>query len=129
MDNREPRLAGPALMAGARPVPFYTRGEEVANIASHGLGVLFSLAAALALVLRALARGDAIALLGFGIFGAALVELFSASTLYHAARDPARRRRLRVADHASIDPDHRSVGYRRPRKGQTRCSAHAGILK
>ena len=102
MDNREPRLAGPALMAGARPVPFYTRGEEVANIASHGLGVLFSLAAALALVLRALARGDAIALLGFGIFGAALVELFSASTLYHAARDPARRRRLRVADHASI---------------------------
>lgn len=36
------------------------------------------------------------------IFGASLLILYSASTLYHAAKEPSLRSRLRIFDHAAI---------------------------
>ena len=36
------------------------------------------------------------------VYGATLVFLYGASTLYHRARDPARKALLRMVDHASI---------------------------
>lgn len=83
-------------------VPAYSRNEELANVVTHGLGAALSLAAALALVGKAATRGDGLSLLGFALFGAALLVLFTASTAYHAALRPELRKRLRVADHASI---------------------------
>jgi hemolysin III len=38
----------------------------------------------------------------FSIFGASLIFLYAASTLYHSAKKPELRRRLRIIDHASI---------------------------
>lgn len=82
--------------------PAYSRGEEYANVATHGLGAALSLAAAAALTWKAAARGDLLSLLGFALFGLALIVLFTASTVYHATGRPDLRKRLRVADHASI---------------------------
>ena len=82
--------------------PAYSRGEEIANAATHGLGAALSLAAAVALAWKAASRSDGLSLLGFALFGASLLVLFTASTVYHAAARPELRRRLRVADHASI---------------------------
>ena len=82
--------------------PAYSRGEEAANVATHGLGAALSLASAALLAWKAATRGDALALLGFALFGASLIVLFTASTVYHAVGRPELRKRLRVADHASI---------------------------
>ena len=41
-------------------------------------------------------------LVSFSIFGASLMVLYGASTIYHSATDPVLRSRLRVLDHASI---------------------------
>lgn len=38
----------------------------------------------------------------FALFGLSLVALFASSAIYHAVRDPAAKRRLRVLDHSSI---------------------------
>ena len=40
--------------------------------------------------------------MSFSIFGASLVVLFAASTIYHSAKKPELRARLRIVDHASI---------------------------
>jgi hemolysin III len=81
---------------------YYPETEERINIASHAIGLLFSVGALLALVTRALLHGDVWHLVSFSVFGLSLVALYAASTAYHRSREPALRARLRTVDHASI---------------------------
>lgn len=76
--------------------------EENWNAITHGIGCLAAMAALPILLVQAAGRGDAAAFLGCVIFGLSMVLTLGASTLYHANRDPDRRRRLRILDHASI---------------------------
>ena len=83
-------------------VKSYSPTEERINISSHAIGLLLSTAAFVLLVLHASEYGDAWHIVSFGIFGASLIILFAASTIYHSAKDPLSRARLRIVDHASI---------------------------
>jgi hemolysin III len=83
-------------------VKSYSPMEEMINISSHAFGLLLSVVALVMLVIHAGADGDVWHIVSFSIFGASLVILFAASTIYHSARDAATRARLRVVDHASI---------------------------
>ena len=68
---------------------------------SHLLGVLLSIGGVVALVI--LAQGDPWRVLGFSIYGASLILLYSASTVYHwAARSSRRKDLLKRLDHAAI---------------------------
>lgn len=80
----------------------YTVGEEIANSATHGLGILLSIAGLAVLVTLAALRSDAWAVVGAAIFGASLILLYSTSTLYHSFRNEALKRFLRKCDHAAI---------------------------
>lgn len=51
---------------------------------SHGLGTVLSVAALVALLMTA--RSDALRVLAFAIYGASLITLYTASTLYHSLR-------------------------------------------
>ena len=76
--------------------------EDIANVATHGFGVLASLAGGSLLIVLAALSGSAWSIVGVSIFTASLVTLYSASTLYHASRDETTRRRLKVFDHCAI---------------------------
>jgi hemolysin III len=76
--------------------------EERLNTVTHAAGALASAAGSVLLVIRASTEGDAFAIVGCAIFGATLLLLYTASTLYHAVRSPARKQRLRVFDHCAI---------------------------
>jgi hemolysin III len=76
--------------------------QELANTLTHGVGVLAALAGGAVLVTMASLRGDPWRIVGAAVFTATLVLLYAASTLYHAARSPLARSRLKVLDHASI---------------------------
>jgi hemolysin III len=76
--------------------------EEVANALTHGLGAVASLAGAVWLISRAVRFGDAWQLAGAAAFGASLLLLYTASTLYHAVRHHVAKARLRVFDHCAI---------------------------
>jgi hemolysin III len=80
----------------------YTFAEEVAHAVTHGLGFLLSVVAFVALVVAASLRGDTWHVVGCAVFGATLVLLYAASTLYHATRDPGAKRLLQKFDHAAI---------------------------
>lgn len=83
-------------------VKSYSPMEERINISSHAFGFLLSVVALVMLVIHAGADGDVWHIVSFSIFGASLIILFAASTIYHSAKDPVSRARLRVVDHASI---------------------------
>ena len=76
--------------------------EENWNAITHGIGCLVAIAALPVLLLQVAGREDSPALIGCVVFGLSMVLTLGASTIYHANRNPARRRRLRVLDHASI---------------------------
>jgi hemolysin III len=76
--------------------------EEFANTATHGVGLALSLAGLVVLVALAAVRGTAWHIVSCSIYGATLVVLYGASTLYHAVQSPRAKRILRVVDHAAI---------------------------
>jgi len=80
----------------------YSPREERFNIVSHAIGLAISVLALTLLVNRSVALVSVRHIVSFSIFGASLVLLFLASTLYHSATDPVARSRLRILDHASI---------------------------
>ena len=84
------------------PINYYSPVEEILNISTHAAGFLLSITALGFLVTRAAEFGNMWHLVSFSIFGASLIVLYGASTIYHSASDPLLRSRLRVLDHASI---------------------------
>jgi hemolysin III len=83
-------------------IKYYSPIEERTNIISHGIGFILSIVALVLLVVHAIRYGTVWHIVGFSIFGASLIILYAASTVYHSTKDPVLRNRLRVFDHASI---------------------------
>ncbi|HRQ67017.1 MAG TPA: hemolysin III family protein [Candidatus Syntrophosphaera sp.] len=77
-------------------------GEEIANSITHGTGVGLSIAALVILVVFAARKGDTWKIASFSVYGATLIILYLASTLYHAITHPGLKRFFRVLDHCSI---------------------------
>jgi hemolysin III len=77
-------------------------GEEIANSVTHGVALLASLAALPILIVVTVSRHDAWQVVGGTIFGATLVMLYAASTLYHALPHSKAKRVFRVLDHSAI---------------------------
>lgn len=79
-----------------------TRGEELANALSHGLGVLLAIASLPILVRQAALRGGAAEVVGAALFAGTMIVLYLVSTLYHAMPVGRAKRWLNRLDHASI---------------------------
>lgn len=77
-------------------------GEEIANGITHGFGLLLSVAGLTILVTLAALRGNAWHVVACSVYGATLVLLYLASTLYHSIHSPGAKRILRILDHSAI---------------------------
>ncbi|MCX5731618.1 MAG: hemolysin III family protein [Deltaproteobacteria bacterium] len=88
--------------AAAAVPPPYTAGEEVANVATHGVGAIASGAGLAILLVYSAWFGDVRQVVSTAIFGATLILLYTASTIYHAVPSPRARHVAKIFDHASI---------------------------
>jgi len=82
--------------------PKYSDSEEQLNIWSHGLGLLVSIVAFPFLLKKAFSYSDFWEIASFIIYAFSLIILYAASTFYHAAKKPKKRRMLNIFDHAAI---------------------------
>jgi hemolysin III len=78
-----------------------TLGEEIANSVSHGVGFLGAVAITPILIIAAQRTGTA-AIVGASIFGATMMVLYLASTLYHAFPQSRTKRVFKILDHGAI---------------------------
>lgn len=78
-----------------------SRGEEIANAISHGVGFALAVASIPVLVIAALPHG-ARAVVGAAIFTATASLLYLTSTLYHAITNTRAKHVLRFFDHGAI---------------------------
>ncbi|MCB2206882.1 MAG: hemolysin III family protein [Bacteroidetes bacterium] len=87
------------MKISARTYPYR---EEFVNVLTHGIGFLLSVAALALMVVFASLDGNAWHIVGVSIFGASLVVLYLASTLFHWSVRPKVRKYLNVFDHSAI---------------------------
>jgi hemolysin III len=78
-----------------------SRGEEIANSVSHGVGFVAALIATPFLVFAAIPHGAA-SIVGVSVFAATIAVLYLASTLYHAFPPSRAKRVFHVLDHGAI---------------------------
>jgi hemolysin III len=90
------------MNTSAVPQREQSRGEEIANTISHGIGLIAALAATPLLVIDATRRGDAGFIVGASIFAATMVLLYLSSTLYHALPAGKAKRVFRIIEHSAI---------------------------
>ncbi|MEH6551473.1 MAG: hemolysin III family protein [Pseudomonadales bacterium] len=89
-------------MSQPKAAKFYSFAEERVNIGSHFFGLLMSVLASFFLLLHAVRSEELLHFVSFAVFGISLISLYSASILYHSAKEPETRRKLRIVDHAAI---------------------------
>lgn len=80
----------------------YDPKEELWNVITHGFGLLLSIGALVILVVYASLYQSIWHIVSFSIYGASLVLLYFASTIFHASKHPKWRLRLNVFDHSAI---------------------------
>lgn len=81
----------------------YTTGEEIANAVTHGVAALMSIAGLAILVGFAVAySGSPTVITAVSVFGASMIFLYVASTLYHAIPNPKAKQILQRLDHSMI---------------------------
>lgn len=81
---------------------YYDKTEEKINVITHAFGLLLSVIALVFLVIKSSLYGNVWHIVSFSIFGASLIILYTASTLYHNSKKINVRARLNIFDHASI---------------------------
>ena len=81
---------------------FYTRGEEIANAVTHGIGTLLSIAALVLLIVFSTRMGDKWYIVSYTIYGVSMFILYLESTLYHSITNLKAKKVFRIFDHASI---------------------------
>ena len=80
----------------------YSRGEEIANWVTHGVGFALSVAGLTLLIVFSSLRGDAWHVVSFTVFGITLLMLYAISTLYHTQRRERGKLFFQKLDHAAI---------------------------
>ena len=82
--------------------PTLSAGEEIANSISHGLGLILALVALPVLIVSAMRVGSTHFMVGASVFGATMVLLYLASTLYHSIAHERAKSLCRLFDHSAI---------------------------
>lgn len=76
--------------------------EEIVNSTSSGIGLMGAVTYTSILVIKAALFGNTWHIVTFSIFGAGMILLYIASTLFHSAKNLRIKSRLNVLDHSSI---------------------------
>lgn len=80
----------------------YTTGEEIANSASHGIGLLLGIIVGVILMRTAIASGDPWAIGSVPLYLFGVLSSYLTSTCYHACTHQKRKELLRKFDHGAI---------------------------
>lgn len=83
-------------------LPKYSKAEEIMNAVTHGIGIALSIAGLVILVVFAALYGDAWKVVASAIYGASMIVLYTASTLYHSFSKTKAAKKLNMFDHISI---------------------------
>lgn len=91
-----------ATMNSQITLPRYSLREEIAHSVTSAVGVALAVAGSAILIGRASNYGTIWHVVSCSVYGATLIFLYTASTLYHSIHFPRAKGILRVLDHSAI---------------------------
>ncbi|KKB33403.1 PAQR family membrane homeostasis protein TrhA [Bacillus thermotolerans] len=80
----------------------FSKGEELANSITHGIGALLSVAALVLLIIYSSLHGTVWHVVSFTIFGVTMLTLYLSSTLVHSLPPGRAKNIFEICDHSSI---------------------------
>ena len=80
----------------------FSKGEEIANSITHGIGAALSVAALVLLIVYSSLYGTAWHVVSFTIFGVTMLILYISSTLVHSFPEGRAKNLFEIFDHSSI---------------------------
>lgn len=80
----------------------FSKGEEIANAITHGIGAVLSIVGLVVLIVYASLYGTAWHVVSFTIFGASMFILYMSSTMVHALPQGKAKDLFEIFDHSSI---------------------------
>jgi hemolysin III len=80
----------------------YTVKEEVLSSIVHGIGIVLGVVSLTLLVTLSAVYANVWAVISTAVFGASIILLYTASTVYHAIPNPVVKTKLKKLDHISI---------------------------
>jgi len=80
----------------------YSNSEEIANTLTHALGAVLSVIACYILLITEVSENNLSKIISYTVYSVSLVLLFSASTFYHAIKNPRRKKLFKLLDHCAI---------------------------
>lgn len=80
----------------------YTLTEERVHAFSHGIGAVLSVAALIWMLQLSIGASDPWRIIASSVYGASLIALFVASTLYHSLHASPRKHLFKLFDHCAI---------------------------
>ena len=92
----------PKIKFKDRPMPNYTRGEEIFNMTSHVVGAAVGILALVLTVVFSALRGNAWSVVGSAIYGSTMILLYTVSSVYHGLHLNMGKRVMQVIDHCTI---------------------------
>lgn len=85
-----------------RPLPDYTRGEEIFNMVSHIVGGALGVVATVLCTVFAAIKGNVWGVVGGAIYGGSLIVLYCTSSIYHGLKPSTAKKVMQVLDHCVI---------------------------
>ena len=85
-----------------RPLPDYTKGEEIFNMVSHIVGGAIGVAALVLCIIFSAIHRNGYALAGSIVYGVSMITLYTMSSVYHGLREGTAKRVIQVLDHCTI---------------------------
>lgn len=79
-----------------------TPAEELANVLTHGFGLLLAVLGTIIALAAVLATGSPVRIVTVSIFCLTLIGVYLASTAFHMTRCPVKKPRWRIVDHVMI---------------------------
>lgn len=79
-----------------------SRGEEIANSVSHGVGLVATLIATPFLIMHTVRHADAALVAGASLFAVTMMLLYLSSTLYHALPQGKAKHVFKIIEHSAI---------------------------
>ena len=83
-------------------VKAYSKGEEIFNAVSHGVGAVLAVSALTVMVVLSAQQHDPYKIASSIVYGISMLVLYVMSTLYHAIPFPRVKRIFQIFDHCSI---------------------------
>ncbi len=85
-----------------RPLPNYSKGEEVMNMVTHIAGGALGITALVLCVIRAALKSNVWGVVGSAVYGSSMICLYAVSSVYHGLKPNMGKKVMQVVDHCTI---------------------------